>query len=237
MSGAPFRLTDHRAELERRAYFAHARKEIPQAFGNFIAGLAQWDWFINPFTFRNLSRAEEARLVVPVSSDGNVVRYSQDPRLVSWRPPSRYALRPGPPVPDAAFARITQYFSNMQASTGGPIGWVLAEEFGRMGGRYHCHALVTGVAHLRRDVWWDEAHRRFGRTRIEPFDPRKAAAFYTAKYAAKQLGGLHFGGTLAGINLSAARETNLPIRHGVVVARSANVPNEFFHLTLPRRHR
>src|SRR5260370_10726995 len=61
--------------------------------------------------------------------------------------------------------------------------------------------LVTGVGKERRKFWWSEAFRRFGRSEIRPFDPRKAAAFYAAKYAAKQLGQIQFGGLLSGRNL------------------------------------
>ncbi len=48
------------------------------------------------------------------------------------------------------------------------IGWVIAEEFGRAGGRWHVHLLVSGVQHLHRKKWWKRAFVRFGRSRIEP---------------------------------------------------------------------
>ncbi len=48
------------------------------------------------------------------------------------------------------------------------VGWVIAEEFGRSGGRWHVHLLIRGVRHLRRKKWWKRAFRRFGRNRIEP---------------------------------------------------------------------
>jgi hypothetical protein len=48
------------------------------------------------------------------------------------------------------------------------IGWVIAEEFGRAGGRWHVHLLVRGVPYLRRKKWWKRAFTRFGRSRIEP---------------------------------------------------------------------
>lgn len=48
------------------------------------------------------------------------------------------------------------------------IGWVVAEELGRVGGRWHVHILIRGVQHLRRKKWWRRAFVRFGRTRIEP---------------------------------------------------------------------
>src|SRR5438128_5760373 len=109
-------------------------------------------------------------------------------------------------VPDQGLAKIDEYLTDIQRSTGKPVGWVLAEEFGGLGGRYHCHLLLTGVGRLRRRFWWYEGFRRFGRTAIEPFDPEGGAAFYAAKYAAKALGQLHFGGTLAGVDLSLSEE-------------------------------
>ncbi len=237
MSRKSHRLSDHKMEQERRARQLFNRKQLPLAFGNFIAGLADWDWFINPFTFRNTGAAPNRNRVRELVREGKFARYERDPRLNDWRPASRHRPILGPPVPDAALARIEKFFADLRAAAGIPIGWVLGEELGRLGGRYHCHALVTGVAHLRRDVWWNEAFRRFGRTRIEPFDPERAAAFYTAKYAAKQLGGLHFGATLAGVDLDRAENSKRVVRRGVVIAHSANLPREFFRITLSRRHR
>jgi Phage integrase family len=72
---------------------------------------------------------------------------------------------------DLAIARIEEWLADIQAGVGGKqIGWILAEEFGRIGGRYHCHMLVTGVGRERRKFWWSEAFRRFGRSEIRPFD-------------------------------------------------------------------
>jgi hypothetical protein len=232
-------LTDHRAESERRAARIRCRKELANALGNFIGGVADWDWFINPISFRDRSLptfVRRARLR-PLAHFENGARYEPDPRLNSWSPSSRYILQAGPPVPDAALASIQRFLVDLQIAAGIPIGWVIGEEFGRIGGRYHCHLLVTGVRALRRKLWWDRAFQHFGRTKISPFDPTRAAAFYTAKYAAKQLGGLHFGGTLAGVNLDALGTPKLHNGRGVVVARSAVLPREFFHLSLPRKHR
>lgn len=47
------------------------------------------------------------------------------------------------------------------------IGWAIAEEFGRVGGRWHVHLLVRGTQHIRRKKWWKRAFMRFGRNRIE----------------------------------------------------------------------
>jgi hypothetical protein len=61
-------------------------------------------------------------------------------------------------------------FKELRSIATKSIGWVLAEEFGRVGGRYHVHLIVRGVQHVRRDVFWRRAFDRFGRTRIEPIN-------------------------------------------------------------------
>lgn len=142
----------------------------------------------------------------------------------------------GPPVPEFALGRIKEYLLLIQRDAGQPIGWTIAEEFGRFGGRYHCHVLVTGVAHLSRDFWRREAHRRFGYTRIDLFDPARGAAYYSAKYEGRLPGQIHLGGTLAGTDLSKC-EGSRSQGGGQDVAISVPVPKNYFHLCLPRRHR
>jgi len=203
-------LTDHAKSQERLARERTRRALLPQAFGEFIAGLADWSWFVT-LTFKNDS-----------------------------------------PARDAAMEKILNWLADIQAAAGGSsIGWVIAEEFGRIGGRWHCHLLISGVSRLRRRFWWSEAFRRFGRTRIEPFNPQKGAAFYAAKYAAKALGQIHFGGVLAGCEFdrlihspdgrrdweeSFLNSSPPSATHGIV-APSANVGREFFRLGLGRWHR
>jgi hypothetical protein len=155
------------------------------------------------------------------------------------------------PCSDAAIKVIEEWLADLDAHAGKPIGWLIAEEFGALGERWHCHGLVAGVSHLHRKFWWAEAFRRFGRTKIAPFDPSRAGAFYAAKYAAKALGNIHFGGTLAGVELSRAMRKNGGPRswadslakssdpshtHALVVS-SASLPKEFFRLGLGRRRR
>lgn len=62
---------------------------------------------------------------------------------------------------------LSFYFKLERISTA-LIGWVVAEEFGRVGGRWHVHLLIKGVRQLRRKKWWKRAFVRFGRSRIEP---------------------------------------------------------------------
>jgi hypothetical protein len=168
------------------------RAKLPQAWGEFLAGLTDWHWFVT-ITFRH----EMAR--------------------------------------DKAMSEIAAYLALLERASG-LIGWLIAEEFGSFGGRFHCHLLIAGVKNQGRRFWWAEAFRRFGRTRIEPFDPQRAAAFYAAKYAAKSLGNLELGGTLKGIDLSFRYRAGAH-GGGNDVAISADMPKEFYRLGLGRGHR
>jgi hypothetical protein len=229
-------LAEHDRELEYRGKDRQRRMALAKSFGEFVAGLAPWDWFINPISFRDRQKnIDGPDAKIRPSREG--IQCAPDPRIVSWSPPQRGFAESGPPVPDAALARIKEYMRALQGASDAPVGWIIAEEFGRVGGRYHCHALVSGVARLRRDEWWNEAFKRFGRTQISPFNPVRGAAFYTAKYAAKQLGGLHFGGVLAGVDLTRLEATPPKAGGRVVVVHSAELPRDFFRMLNPRRHK
>ena len=228
-------LTDHRVAQERWARQGRDQRLLARAFGRFIAPLAKWDWFVT-VTFRDRDLREEAGGRGDLCREGCFAICKPDPRLERYEPGSRYSRKDGPPVQEAAISRIEKWLREIETEARNPIGWMIAEEFGRLGGRWHCHALVTGVSHLFRRRFWLEAYRRFGYTRIEPFDPARGAAFYASKHAGRSLGEIHFGGTLAGIDLSNWHVC--PAEGGgrdVVV--SVPLPKQFFHMTLPRRHR
>ena len=161
------------------------------------------------------------------------------------------ALRP--PARDSALDRLREYFSLLAKVASDQFGYALAEEFGRVDGRWHCHALVAGVHHLERRFWWREGYRRFGRTRIEPCNSSLAASHYAAKYEAKQLGEIHFEGNLGDVNLperflltalpsaglfaSRGRDFRSACGHGSPLLPSAGLPREFFHSGLSKWHR
>ena len=50
----------------------------------------------------------------------------------------------------------------------------------------HIHFLALNVAGVSRRAVWRWAHMRYGRTRIEPYDPHKGASYYVAKYVGKE---------------------------------------------------
>lgn len=137
---------------------------------------------------------------------------------------------------EAVLKRIELGLLDVQKLAGHPIGWIISEEFGGLGGRWHWHILVAGVSGLHRRFCWLEAQRRFGYTRIERFDPARGAAFYAAKFVGRSAGEIHLGGTLAGIDLSLCLESH-PAGGGQDVAVSVALPRRCFHMCLPCRHR
>jgi hypothetical protein len=85
--------------------------------------------------------------------------------------------------------RLFGYFvRDLEKDAGIPIFWFRADEIGPQGGRFHLHALIGNVAHLRRMTWVDRWNRLAGYARILPFNERKGAAYYCAKYVTKQNG-------------------------------------------------
>ncbi len=233
-------LRDLKAAQERWAFERREAKKLPEAFGEFIAGLAPWSWFVNPLTLRNENADSQRSHPGILMQNGKYAFYEPDPRIESWRPTSRHSSTSGIPNPYLAVARINSWLADMGVMARRPIGWVLAEEFGRIGGRWHCHILISEVSHLSRRYWWTEAFRRFGYTRIDVFDPARGAAFYAAKYASNAVGNIHFGGTLAGRNLSVMEQPTLPGSYnngGREIVRSPDMAQEFFKRALRRWHR
>lgn len=85
--------------------------------------------------------------------------------------------------------RLFGYFvRDLEQAAGQPIFWFRADEIGPQGGRFHLHALVGNVGHLRRMFWVDYWNELAGFARILPFSPRSGAAYYCAKYVTKQFG-------------------------------------------------
>lgn len=203
--------------------------DLPNAWGEFIARLAPWDWWLT-ITFRDRRRDWQWQ----ANRQGSLLN-GQRVSVSFRRVLSGSESFASPPTQDEARHGIWEYFEDLRQQAGKPIQWLVAEEFGKVGGRFHCHGLASGVGHLRRDFWWQEAFRRFGRTQIEPFDPKRGAAFYAAKYASKTLGEIHFGGTLG----SEGPSSDLPASGGKArpVAPSAAMERDFYHMSLGRRHK
>jgi hypothetical protein len=84
--------------------------------------------------------------------------------------------------------KFDRFSRDIEEAAGLPIAWFRGDEIGSLGGRYHLHALMLNVAHLRRLTWMDKWNQRAGFARILPYDRERGAAFYCAKYVTKQFG-------------------------------------------------
>jgi hypothetical protein len=79
------------------------------------------------------------------------------------------------------------------------LWWVCGREYQHWRGVPHFHALIGGVADLRRDQAWDWWFQRYGLARIEPYDRSLGAGFYLCKYVTKELGDIQFSKGLTGL--------------------------------------
>jgi len=84
----------------------------------------------------------------------------------------------------------------IEKAAGLPIFWFRADEIGSCGGRVHIHALMGNVAQLRRMYWVDRWNEMAGYARILPFDSKRGAAYYCAKYVAKEINDWDFSDNL-----------------------------------------
>ena len=229
-------LVDHRLQQERWAREYRQRRKLPRDLGKFIASFPGWDWFVTVTLRNRKAQRDETWERGKLRRKANVTICKPDPQLVRYEPSSRYSRVDRPPTPYVALWWIKDWLTDVERAAGKPIGWVIAEEFGRWGGRWHCHILITGVLHLCRRKLLLEACRRFGYTSIEPYDPGRGAAYYVAKYSGRTLGEIHFGGTLAGRDLSECVKSHSP-GGGRDVTVSPSLPKSLFHMCLKRRHR
>ena len=223
-------LPDHRRQQELSASAARRQRQVVPIYGDFIATLRIWVWFLT-ITLRDRQSAT-ARM-----AEGALVktRYQccdPDPRIADWMP-TRHGLRQHDPTCDAMRTQIAEFFGDLQRAAGTDAAWIIAEDFGR-GNRFHCHAVVDGVEDLDIDHWRAEASRRFGISRIEPYDPMRGGARYLAKNGLRETGNLHFGGTLADLEIDAVATQAVG---RVIVAKSADMPSQLYHMTLGRRRK
>jgi len=86
-----------------------------------------------------------------------------------------------------AHRQFEWFMRQLERAAGMPIFWFRADEIGLRGGRFHIHALVGNVGNLRRMTFIDLWNEKVGFARIWPFDSKRGAAYYCAKYIAKQV--------------------------------------------------
>lgn len=230
-------LPDRAHAAEKAGRDKLVRKQLVFSYGNFLASLIHDGWWVTitlrdrsqPFTTRHHGRRTLRGKIRRHYRDCRI-RYGQpDGKIKAWRPATKLNL-PYSPFTHQILSEVYLFMEFLQASAGVPIGYIVAEEIGELNGRWHLHLLISGVSDLRRKIWWSAAFQIWGRSRIDLYDPQRAAAFYAAKYAAKQLGAIHLGGTLRGASMDACEERRSGISvGGRDVVCSDSMPSDFYH--------
>jgi hypothetical protein len=140
----------------------------------------------------------------------------------AWRPSSEFGNR-----------LFDRFVGQLEAWLGERVDYIVADQYGRMNGRFHQHALLSATGldrYPRRDMesW---LCRNAGYSRVLPYE--RGAAYYLARFGGRDLYRAEWRLRLGEED---ARLDTRP-KSGVIVARSAELPSDFFHQSLPGRHR
>ena len=76
------------------------------------------------------------------------------------------------------------------------LWWVRGREYQQWRGVPHFHGLIGGVGDLRRMDLVDWCWRKYGMTRILPYNRELGAGYYLCKYVTKELGDIQFSSGL-----------------------------------------
>ncbi len=142
-----------------------SQAELKQAWGGFLTELGDkaGGWdWWATLTFRDRTEAEVA----------------QGWTKVGWK------------YSQTAFDRYMSHLRDLRGI--GEPTWVRGREYQTWRGVPHFHALLGGVAHLRRDEAWSWWFTRYGIAKIEPYDRSQGAGYYLCKYVTKELGDIQF---------------------------------------------
>lgn len=140
----------------------------------------------------------------------------------AWRPSSEFG------------SHFFDYFvGQLEAQLGERLDYIVADQYGRVNGRFHQHALLSATCldrHPRREMesW---LNRNAGYARVLPYE--RGAAFYLARFGGRDLYQAEWRLRLGDEDV----RLDLGPKRGVVVARSAELPSSWFHQSLPGRRR
>ena len=143
-----------------------ADASITDAFGDWIGGMADWDWFAT-MTFRDPSPEDQRQGWTRIGTG-----YAQT-ALRRW----------STELQGACFGREQPR-------------WVACMEFQKDRGVPHWHALVANAGIERRMGWVDWWYGRYGIARILPYDKRLGARYYLSKYVTKAMADIQFSSGL-----------------------------------------
>ncbi len=141
----------------------------------------------------------------------------------------------GRPSPDYAHHLFGRLVSHLERELGSTPDYVVADQYGALGGRFHQHWILAGNgldAYPRREIW-EWLKQRAGWSRVVPFE--RGAAYYISRYIGRDAQACDWQVRI-GPELS-SQQPPLQLRGRLVVARTPEMPRECFHNTLTRWHR
>ena len=144
------------------------------------------------------------------------------PMSGSWRPNSEFGTH------------FFEYFvGQLEARLGEGIEYVVVDQYGKLNGRFHQHALLAGrgLDQYRRQEMEAWLNSNAGFSRVLPF--KRGAAYYLARFAGRDLERADWRFRLGAESVRLEAEP----KRGTVVACSAELPRTSFHQCLWNRRR
>jgi hypothetical protein len=127
------------------------------------------------------------------------------------------------PRPQTAERLFDDFVQHLESETGSRIDFVVVDQLGKAGGRFHQHALLAGKSlkkYPRRDmeVW---LRRKVGYSRALPF--RQGAAQYISRYIGRNSATAEWR-----IRIGSEKKPLAAPRKGAVIVSSADLPKLLF---------
>ncbi len=88
------------------------------------------------------------------------------------------------------------WYKQLVGETKKDVQYVRFEEWQRLRGVPHYHALMLNVKHVRRVKWNDRWAALAGWARVQKYDSNRGAAYYVSKYVVKDMGNIRFSDSL-----------------------------------------
>lgn len=141
----------------------------------------------------------------------------------------------GRPHPDFAHNLFSAFTSHLEAEIGHYIDYVVADQFGSIGGRFHQHCLLSapGLDKYSRNAIWQWLHDRAGWSRILPSE--KGAAYYISRYIGRDADKCDWNFRIG--EMSRPLEIEKQALGRVVLVHSAPVEKALLHTGFKKRKR
>ena len=79
-----------------------------------------------------------------------------------------------------AWNSVNRWLENLQRGEKRRIGYYIVMELTEQGAT-HLHLLMGNLSGVRRGKWWTLWYEKYGRAKIQEYDPKKGAGYYLTK--------------------------------------------------------